>query len=146
MRRYCDVVRKIKNLQAELENLEVEKLRLLSYRKLLCIHCQKSSRIRDISMAEVVSYVQPYGYTGGGYYQKEPGEFLTRCPKCLAINRHLSRNYYALPYEVRNHLNDIDSFLLEYKKLFKEVCDSHHKKKPAIRRTIISSPIILRNS
>lgn len=99
----------IKNIKKYLKTLEDTLETKRGNRMILCASCKKKHRIKNLAAIQTHWYVEPYGCTGGAYWNE--GELQFICPTTNVINRILFFNDRDTKYA--------EKFRYLYKHLFK---------------------------
>ena len=123
----------VETLDKQLENINNEEKvihKLIDERnkkrEINCESCDKSHKIKDLTLIQTHWYKEPRGHNEGAYWNEGEMQFI--CPETNVINRFLFDNY-DVPYEKRElyENNPEEQFKRLYKHLFKEVLDRHEK-------------------
>lgn len=122
------------SLEDQLKQVHQEETRILQKidernkkKTIKCSGCDEFHQIGTLKAIQTHWYTQPFGCTGGDYWNI--GELQFVCPETGIINRLLFDNY-DVPWEERRKYenNPEEQFRTNYKKLFKEVVDTHGDK------------------
>jgi len=106
----------IKDTQHKLNSLIAKKKSSMSMKTIKCASCNKSARIRDITLIDVQGYESPHGCTGGDYWYHSEYNYV--CSNCNTRNRLLFSTQ-KIKYEHRKYHSPERYFFNQYQPLFK---------------------------
>ena len=122
------IQKKIRKLEAELEDLHELERRQTACKILSCEHCGRGTMIKNLIYIQTHWYVSPYGCTGGDCWREGEGQYV--CPKCGHVNRSCSHN-------LNNKLKDFFEFKFLFEKLVKTHGSNSYTKRVAnIQQTL----------
>lgn len=120
---------KIKDLDTQKENIQIQIEKRNARRKIPCKACGEKHMIKDLEVVQTYYYHEPHGCMEGDYSTYDELQFI--CPINDERNRIMFGSWnWDIPYEKRGwyDYDPEEQFRRMYKHLFKKVIDEHGKK------------------
>jgi len=97
----------------EAVKLRIEKDLIFKRKLILCMHCQKRTKLSSLIFVQDHAYIEPYSCNGGDFWIKCDSQSYFICPKCDAERAN------------RMCVHKQGKFLLKHKHLFRTIWERH---------------------